>query len=91
MSPQEKNPLELVPATKEDMQSALRVQSTFLDMLLSTTAGHLPHSALELLHAETTTSASWLEAHFQAALVEQFPENRDIVEQSAWQVADRGP
>jgi hypothetical protein len=73
------------------MQSALHVQPTFLDMSCSTTAGHLPHSALELRHAETTTSASQLEAHLQAAPVEQFPENHNIVEQSACQLADRGP
>jgi hypothetical protein len=72
------------------MQSALHVQSTFLDMLRSTTAGHLPPSALVLRRAETTTSASQLEAHLQAAPVEQFSENHDIVEQSACQIADRG-
>jgi hypothetical protein len=49
----------------------------------STTAGHLSHSALQLRRAETTTSASQLEAHLQAAPVEQFPENHDTVEQSA--------
>jgi hypothetical protein len=42
---------------------------------------HLPHSALELHHAETTTSASQPDAHLQAALVGQFPENHDIIEQ----------
>jgi hypothetical protein len=73
------------------MQSALHVQSNFLDMSRSTTAGYLPHSPLELRRAETTTSTSQLEAHLQAALVEQFPENHDIVEQSASQVADSGP
>jgi hypothetical protein len=52
------------------MQSALHIQSTFLDMLRSTTARHLPHSVLELHCAKTTTSASQLEAHLQAALVE---------------------
>jgi hypothetical protein len=60
------------------MQSALDIQSTFLDMLCSTTAGHLPQSALELRHAETTTSASQLGAHLQAAPVEYFPEYHDI-------------
>jgi hypothetical protein len=73
------------------MQSALHVQSTFLDMSGSTIAEHLPHSSLELRRAETTTSASQLEAHHQAVPVEQFPGNRDIVEQSACQLADRGP
>jgi hypothetical protein len=43
---------------------------------LSTTAGHLRR-------AETSTSASRLEAHLQAASVEQFPDNHDIVQQSA--------
>jgi hypothetical protein len=57
----------------------------------STTAGHLPHSALELRRTETTTSSSQPEAHLQAAPVEQSKENHDIVEQSACQVADRGP
>jgi hypothetical protein len=59
-------------------------------MSRSTTAGNLPYSALEFRLAETT-SASQLEAHLQAAPVEESPENHDIVEQSACQVADRGP
>jgi hypothetical protein len=86
-----KNPSELAPATGVAMQSALHVQSTFLDISRSTTAGHLPHSALDLRSAETTTSASQLEAHLQAAPVEQFPENHGITEQSACRVAERGP
>jgi hypothetical protein len=53
---------------------------------LSTTTGHLPHSALELHCPETTTFASQPEAHLQAALVGQFLENRDIIEQSTFQV-----
>jgi hypothetical protein len=44
----------------------------------STTARHIPHSALELRRAETTTSASQLEAQLQADAVEQFPENHHI-------------
>jgi hypothetical protein len=68
------------------MQSALDVQSTFLDMSLSDTAGYLPHIVLELRRAETTTSVSHLEAHIQAAPAEQFPEKR-IVEQSTCQIA----
>jgi hypothetical protein len=48
------------------MQSALAAQSIFLDMSRSTTAGHLPHVELQLYRAETTTSASQLEAHLQA-------------------------
>jgi hypothetical protein len=70
------------------MQSAHHVQTSFLDMSRSTTAGHLPHSALELCRAETKTSASQLQAHLQATPVEQFPENHDIVERSACQVGD---
>jgi hypothetical protein len=61
------------------MNCALDVQSSL------TTTGHLPDSALELLSAKITTSASWLEAHLQVASV-QFPENHDIVEQSACRV-----
>jgi hypothetical protein len=44
------------------MQSALDIQSTFPDMSRSTIAGHLPHSALELRRAETTTSTFQLQA-----------------------------
>jgi hypothetical protein len=51
------------------MQLALKVQSTFLGMLHSTTARLLPHSALGFYSTETTTSTSQLEAHLQAALV----------------------
>jgi hypothetical protein len=47
------------------MQLALDVQSTFLDMAHSTTANYLPHSALELRHAETKPSASQLEHSFR--------------------------
>jgi hypothetical protein len=91
MCPHRKNPSELDSAIKEAMQSARHVQSTFLDMSRSTTVRHLPHSALELRRAETTTSASQQEAHLKAAPVEQFQENHDIVEESACQVAVRGP
>jgi hypothetical protein len=42
------------------------------------TAGHLLCTALKLSHAETTTSASLLEAHLQAAPIIQFAENYDI-------------
>jgi hypothetical protein len=67
------------------VQSALGIQSTFLDTLRSTTAGHLPYSALELRPAETTTSASQLEVHLQDVPVEQFPENHNIIDQAACQ------
>jgi hypothetical protein len=55
-----------------------------------TTAGHPPHSTLELRRAETTTSTSQPQAHLQAALVDNFPGNNDNVGQSASNVADRG-
>jgi hypothetical protein len=47
-------------------------------MPLSTTAGNLPYSALELCRAETTSSASQLKEHLQAVQVEQLPENQDV-------------
>jgi hypothetical protein len=71
------------------MKSALGV-STFLDTSRSLTAEH-PHGALGLRGTETTTSASQLEAHLKASPVELFPDNCDIFEQSACQVADRDP
>jgi hypothetical protein len=70
---------------EEAMQLALSIQPTFQVMSCSTTARHLPYCALELPHAETTISATQLEAHLQAALVEQFLENQCIVEQSTCQ------
>jgi hypothetical protein len=91
VAPQEKNPSDLYLATEEVMQSFLHIQSTFLDMLRSTTARYLTHSVLELHHLETITSASELEANLQVAPVEQFQENHNIVEHSACQVADTGP
>jgi hypothetical protein len=62
-------------------------------MSRSNTAGHLPHSALELRRAETPAPTSQLERERQAAPVEQLPHSRnhDIVHQSACQVANRGP
>jgi hypothetical protein len=89
--PTGENPSELDPATGEATQSALNVQSSFLDMSRSTTARPLLHSALELRRAETSTSASQLEGRLLAAQVERFPENRDIVERADCQIADRGP
>jgi hypothetical protein len=80
--------VELDLATKEAMESAIHIQSTFLDMSHSTTAGRLPHSVLELHSAEITTPASLLESNLHAAPIEQFQENHSIVEQSASQVAD---
>jgi hypothetical protein len=58
-------------------------QSSFLDMSHSTIAGHLPHSMPKLHHAETATSATQVEAHLQAAKIQQFPENHNVVEQAA--------
>jgi hypothetical protein len=47
------------------------------------------HSAMELCHADTTTSASQLEAHLKTNSVEQNPENHDVSEQSGCQVVGR--
>jgi hypothetical protein len=52
----------------------------------SGTFGHLPHSALVLRHTDTR-SASQLEE--LAAPVYHFPENLNIVEQSAARVAGK--
>jgi hypothetical protein len=60
------------------MQSILHIQYTFLEKSRSTTAGHLPHSSLDLRHTGTKNFVSQLEAHLQAALVEQLPENYHI-------------
>jgi hypothetical protein len=60
-------------------------------MSRSTTPGHLSYIALEPRRAETTTSVSLLQAHLQAAAVEQFRANHDIVEHSAYQVKDKDP
>jgi hypothetical protein len=72
-----KNPLELDQAAEEIKKSALDV----LVISLSTSVGHFLCSVLELLDAETTISASQLEAKLHTALTEEFPENHDIVEQ----------
>lgn len=79
VSPQEKI-YQSDPATEEAMQSALHFQSTSLSISCSTTAGHLPHCALELHCAETTTSALQLEAQLQAVPIEKFPDNNYIVD-----------
>jgi hypothetical protein len=65
------------------MKSGLDVQSTFLAIWRSTTAGRRPYGALERRRPETTASASQLEAHIHAPQAEQFPEYHDMVEQSA--------
>jgi hypothetical protein len=44
--------------TEKAVQSILAVQSTFFDMSLSTTAGRLHYSELELSCADATTSAA---------------------------------
>jgi hypothetical protein len=56
--PHGKHLLLLNPAMEEAMQLALSIQPNFQDMSCLTTAKHLPHCALEVHHAETTTSAS---------------------------------
>jgi hypothetical protein len=63
------------------MPSALDVQSVFLDMSCSTTAGHLHHSAQALRLTETITSASQLEN----------PSGPGRTEQSACEAANRDP
>jgi hypothetical protein len=65
VSPQEKRTLELDLETEEAMQSAPNLQSIFLDILCSTTAGHLPFSETEDRCAETATSAHSLEPIFK--------------------------
>lgn len=62
------------------MHSELDIKSTFLDMSLSIISGHIPRSAPELRCTEATTPTSQL-AHSQAAPIQEFPENHDIVEQ----------
>jgi hypothetical protein len=54
------------------MQLELDIQFTFLDLLCSITPRY-PYSVSELHYAETTSSASQLEGHFQVDLVEHFP------------------
>jgi hypothetical protein len=83
------SPSELDLTTEEDMQAALHIESTFLDFSCSSTAGHISHSVPELRCAETTSFASQLEAHLQAATTELFQHN--ILEQSACEVAYRDP
>jgi hypothetical protein len=46
-------------------------------MSLSTTAGHVPRSALKLLRAQTTTYVSEPEPHNQAAPEYHIQENKD--------------
>jgi hypothetical protein len=81
------SPLVLDPAIEEAMQSALDIQSIFLDISLSTIAGHLAHSALEFRRAKGTTFVSEPEAHLQAVPAEEFPKNQDIIQHSACKVA----
>jgi hypothetical protein len=65
------------------MQSALCLQSTLMHTMCSVAARYLPHSTLNLRHAETTNSGS----QFQA-VEEKFSEESDILEQSVCRVAD---
>jgi hypothetical protein len=53
-----KKPLMLEPVTEEAMHSALDGLRPFPDVSRSTTAGYLPHSALEPCRVEITTVAS---------------------------------
>lgn len=76
---------------EEAMQSVLDVKSICLDMARSTTAGCLTHSALEVPHVETTPPASQLQAPLPVDPLYQFGEGRDLMAQSAFQVADSGP
>jgi hypothetical protein len=62
--------------TKEVMQSA-QPQTIHLPGYIicpSTATAYLPHTAEELLLAETITFASQLQAHLQLAPAEEFPE-----------------
>jgi hypothetical protein len=63
---------ELNPAAEKAMQSALDSQSTFLDMLRSTTVGYLPHRELKPCRAQTSTSTSEFKAHLPATAVGWF-------------------
>jgi hypothetical protein len=65
------------------MQSALYLQSTVVDMICSVFARYLPHSTLNLLHAETTNSGSQVQA-----VEDKFSGKFVIVKQAACQVAD---
>lgn len=69
------------------MQSALDFLFIYLDMVRSTTAGYLTHSALEVRHVETATPVSQLQVQLPVDAIEQFPEDHDIMEQSNFQVA----
>jgi hypothetical protein len=71
------------------MQSGLDIWFTVLDMSHSPTTGYFPHCALVLHHSESTTFSSQLEAHLQPMLVEQFPENLFIIEQSGARTGPR--
>jgi hypothetical protein len=84
ISPDRKKPIGVRSDHEETVQAGLNFQFTFLDMSRSTTDGHLPHIVLQLRRAETTTSASQLEIHLQAAPAEQFSERQDTAEQSAF-------
>jgi len=65
------------------MQSSLFLQSTVVDMICSVIARYLPHSTLNLLHAETTNYGSQVQA-----VEDKFSGKCVIVEQAACQVAD---
>jgi hypothetical protein len=86
--PQKNDPPELDLTVERAMQLTVDVLYILLYMSHSTTSRRLPYSAMELSRAETKNSATQLKAHLQAALVKQFPENDDNVDQSTCQIAD---
>jgi len=67
---------------KAKCDQPLHVQPTILDMSHSTATGHLAHSVLGHHYAESTTSASELQA-LHAALLQQFPANYLTIQQFA--------
>jgi hypothetical protein len=62
------------------MQLAFDIQSNFPDTSLPDAAAYVPHGALELRLAETSTSVSQLEADLQTVPVVQFTEDKDAIE-----------
>jgi hypothetical protein len=82
--PTGKDLFELDPVTKEAMQLALKGGLPSWICCIQPLLNIFPIVHWST-HAETTTSATQVEAH---PLVEQFPDIRDIVKQSACQVAE---
>jgi hypothetical protein len=67
----ENNHSKLDPATGEAMQLTLDVHSLSSVCCIELPLDNLPHSPLQLRHAEITTSAPHPEAHLQASSIEQ--------------------